>query len=231
MLLMNVVQDGSPGEHGDAVESAQRVLGEALRGAIAAGHRPQALLSVADSPWAEIDRVVREYRCESLLLGRARLDEPGMRNLEQLMRDLPANVAFLLAEPGWSLDRVDRILVPIGGRSGHYALRARMLGSLCRTSSREVTWLRVVRRDASDAAVRQALRTVENQADDASARASRIVVERSDDPRAAIFEHAKDADLMIVGLHAQRGQRVFGEAVPQLVRDAPCACLIISVGE
>ncbi len=231
VVLMNVVQGEGNGEHGDPVASAQQVLGEALRAAIAAGHRPQALLSVSDSPWQEIQRVAREYRCESLLLGHARLEQERIRDLEQLMDEVPIHVAFLLADAGWTLNRARRILVPIAGRSGHYALRARVIGSLCREGEREVTWLRVVPKDASEAVVRQARRGLEIRVDDVRVRHGQVVIERDDDPREAILRHARNADLMILGLHGQRGRRRFGTEVPRLVRDSPCATLIISSGD
>jgi amino acid transporter/nucleotide-binding universal stress UspA family protein len=231
VVLMNVVQGQGPSEHGDPVASAQQVLGQALRAAMDAGHRPQALLSVSDSPWTEIQRVAREYRCESLLLGRARLEEGRIRDLEQLMDEVPIHVAFLLADAGWSLDRARRILVPIAGRSGHYALRARVIGSLCREAEREVTWLRVVPKDASEAVVRQARRGLEVRIDDVRVRHGQVIIERDDDPRGTILRHAQQADLMILGLHGQRGRRRFGTEVPRLVRDAPCATLIISSGD
>jgi APA family basic amino acid/polyamine antiporter len=231
VVLMNVVQDGGPNEHGDPVASAQQVLGESLRAAIGAGYRPQALLSVAESPWTEIRRVAREQRCESLLLGRPRLEEDRIRHLEDLMDDAPINVAFLVAEAGWDLAQTRRILVPIGGRSGHFALRARVLGSLCRQAEREVTWLRVLRANAGEAEMRQAKRGLDSRMEDVRVRHGRVLVERDDDVNAVILRHAQEADLMILGLHGQGGRRLFGTAVPQLVRAAPCATLIISHGE
>jgi nucleotide-binding universal stress UspA family protein len=56
----------------------------------------------------------------------------------------------------------------------------------------------------------------------------RVLVERDDDIGAAILRHAQHADLMILGLHGQRGRRLFGTEVPRLVRVTPCATLIIS---
>ena len=231
VVLMNVVHVGGATEHGDPVAGAQQVLGQALRAAMAAGHRPQALLSVSESPWAEIQRVAREHRCESLLLGRARLDQARIQELEQLMDEVPIHVAFLLADAGWELDRVRKILVPIAGRSGHFALRARVIGSLCRKADREVAWLRVVPKNASEAMVRQARRGLEMRNDDVAVRHGQVVIERDDDPRAAILSHARNADLMILGLHGERGRRRFGTEVPRLVRDSPCATLVISSGD
>jgi len=228
VLLMNVVRTGGEEEHGDPVSSAQEVLGEALRAAMAAGHSPRALLSVSPSPWDEIGRVAREYRCHGVLLGQARLDERGVAALEKLMAQVEGHVSFLFAEPSWSLARCRRILVPIGGRSGHYALRARLLGSLCRDGEREVVWLRVMSGHATDAELRSAGRALRELAADATPDSGIAIVERSDQPLETILARAEAADLVILGLHGVNGQRRFGRAVPELVRRASCASLVIS---
>ena len=228
VLLMNVVQSGGEQEHGDPVSVAQEVLGEALRAAMAAGHSPRALLSVSASPWDEIGRVARQYRCHGVLLGQARLDERGVAVLENLMAQVEGHVSFLFADPSWSLARCRKILVPIGGRSGHYTLRARLLGSLCRDGEREVIWLRVISTRATDSELRSAGRALRELAADATPGNGTVIVERSDEPTEVILARAEAADLLILGLHDVGGRRLFGRAVPELVRRASCATLIIS---
>jgi hypothetical protein len=230
VLLMSVLRSSADAASGDPVRRALDVLGEALRAALAAGHRPQALLSVADSPWTEIRRVAREYACHGVLLGRARLDEQSMAELESLMDDLDCHVAFLLAPRGWSLAGVRKILVPVGGRGGHGVLRARVLGSLCRDGSRDVTWLRVLPADASDVQAAQTRAELLRLAADATPDRGEAVVERNDDPLASLRSRAALADLMVVGLQRERGHRLFGRVVPHVVAHPGCATLIISTG-
>jgi APA family basic amino acid/polyamine antiporter len=230
VLLMNVLRSNTDAASGDPVRQAQDVLGEALRAALRAGHRPQALLSVADSPWAEIRRVAREYACHGVLLGRARLDERSMAELESLMDDLDCHVAFLLAPQGWSLEDVRKILVPVGGRGGHDVLRARVLGSLCRDGAIDVTWFRVLPADASDIHVAQTHAELLRLAADATPGHGESLVERSDDPLASLLSRAAQADLMVVGLQRERGHRLFGQLVPHVATHPECATLIISTG-
>jgi APA family basic amino acid/polyamine antiporter len=228
VLLMNVIRGGQGDEAADAVTRAQAVLGAALRATLDEGHQPQALLSVADSPWSEIRRVARAYRCQGVLLGRAQLDERGVAELEALLNDLDADVSLLLAPEGWALDAARHILVPVGGGGDHGVLRARVLGSLCRDGQRTVTWLRVLPAHAHRPRLLRAEAELAELADDATPERRTLRVVQSDDALATLSAAAHDADLMVVGLPRQRRRTSFGRLVPALVRSSPCATLILS---
>jgi len=101
------------------VLQAQAVLGRALASSFSTGHLPEALLTVAPTPWAEIARVARTHHCESLVLGLQRLDvqaeEEGGGRLEGLLNEVDCDVGVVRAPPGWSLAEAGRVLVPVGG--------------------------------------------------------------------------------------------------------------------
>jgi amino acid transporter len=163
VLLLSVVpspQPGGPPEAGDdgrgaagdpagdiavRLADAQEVVRNALTASYATGQTPEALITAAPEPWAEIRRVARAYDCECLLLGLPRLAQhPDVSRVEQLINEVDCDVAILCAPPDWQLAQARRILVPIGGRGEQHELRARLLGSIVRTAPREVTFLRVL---------------------------------------------------------------------------------------
>jgi hypothetical protein len=160
VLLLSVVPSPQPGpdddEAGDEppgrdidmaarLADAQEVVRNALTASYATGQTPEALITAAPEPWAEIRRVARAYDCECLLLGLPQLSQnPDVSRVEQLINEVDCDVAILCAPPGWQLSEVRRVLVPIGGRGEQHELRARLLGSLVRTAPREVTFLRVL---------------------------------------------------------------------------------------
>ncbi len=136
---------------------SQAVLRELLRASAKAGIRVETLTTVAPQPMEEIARVARLHRCESVLLGLSEISEDSHgTHLESLLGTLDANVVVLRSRPDWRLTDVEKILVPIAGRGGHDHLRALLLGSLLRSTQREVTFLRVLPTDAGHDEVRRA---------------------------------------------------------------------------
>jgi hypothetical protein len=132
-----------------ALDSAQRVLREALRAALRAGHAPEALMTISTEPWSEIERIARVRESESILLGLTRIGD-SVDRLEKLLNRLECDVAVLAAPPGWRLDHAKRIVVPVGGRGSQKELRARLLSSLGRASGRKITFVRVMPANTDD---------------------------------------------------------------------------------
>ncbi len=214
-----------------AVTGAQEVQGRALNAALSEGHQPEALLTIARAPWAEITRVAKGHRCSGLLFGRPGIDEAGLRALEDVMSSVDCDVTFLSAPPAWRLAEVTRVIVPVGGRGQHSELRARLLGSLSRTAPRQVVWLRIVPPDASDVALEQARRHVAELAEHSTAGTPSVIVERAGDFSHAVAAHCRPTDLLVLGLRRpERGRRVFGELAPRIAAQVSCATVVISRG-
>ncbi len=231
VLLLSVVRH-TPDESAEPralIAPAQNVLTEALSTALAAGHRPEALLTHAEAPWPEIARVVRTYRCESLLLGLPRLDrDETAKELEQLLNDVECDVAVLRATPGFNLSKVERVLVPVGGGGVQHELRARLLGSLTRGAKRKFEFLRVVPEGVSRSAFKEAKRQVSHLAEEeAHGTASGVVVE-SNDVTETVLEHAKNADLLVLGLQRVGGRKAFGEVTRRIAAEPGCATIMLS---
>jgi hypothetical protein len=196
---------------------------------LAAGHRPEALLTHANAPWPEIARVVRSYRCESLLLGLPRLDRTETADeLEQLLNDVECDVAVLRATPGFNLSKVERVLVPVAGGGVQHELRARLIGSLTRGAKRKFEFLRVVPRGVSRSSLKEARRQVRHLAEEEAHGTATGVVVESDDVTETVLEHANKADLLILGLQRVGGRKAFGEVTRRIAAEPGCATIMLS---
>ncbi|MCA9674580.1 MAG: amino acid permease [Kofleriaceae bacterium] len=230
VLLLTVVKSprGAGADPLARLDDAQRVVGEALSTSYAAGQTPEALITAAADPWAEIGRIATEYECDSLLIGglaKGEHDAP----LAKLIRQLYCDVAVMRATPGWSLAEARKILVPLGGRGDEHELRARVLASLCRDGSRSVTFVRVLPALASDDDVAEVERQVAQRAEVKLGRRPRVKILRAADPQAALVELAASHDLILLGLHRDVwGRRGLSPFAIDVARAAPCPAILLS---
>lgn len=211
------------------LESAQQSLAAALNASINKAHMPEALLTVADNPFPEIIRVANEHQCQSLLLGFAQTPEAkAVERLEELLTKLTCDVVVLRAPSNWTLDQARRILVPIGGRGGQDALRARLLGKLGNDGERRCQFLRVLKPAAmaGHAEIQRQLNEIAGEEFGSNVGAEVIEAE---DVFAAITERAHASDLVVLGLQRLgRRQRVFGPLPLHLLRVCSTPILMIS---
>jgi len=210
---------------------AQQALSEALTASLASGHSPEALMTIAPAPWAEISRVARSHRCESLLVGLSKMDaddENGGKHLEGLLNDVDCDVAVLRAPPGWRLEQTTRILVPVGGRSAHHELRARLIGSLARSKSTKVTFLGVLPTTAAEDEQEETRRHLMRLAEDEARGKPVTQVVLADDIVGAIVEQARKSDLVILGLQRVGRRRLFGDVALRIASESSSATIMIS---
>jgi nucleotide-binding universal stress UspA family protein len=233
VLLLTIVH--APDDQADEtllprLEDAQRVIQHALAASYRQGQTPEALITAAAKPWAEIRRVAEEHDCESILLGLGgAASATVLSEIDELINQLECDVAVMRAPETWRLSEAKRILVPIGGGGAVHEMRARVLGSICRGSDRAVTFARVVPSKATDAEVADALRGASNMAETKLRATPTVQIVRSDDPVAALVELSKDHDLMVLGVTQTRwGRRSFGRIALSVAREASCAAMIIS---
>jgi APA family basic amino acid/polyamine antiporter len=231
--LLSVVGTAS---HGDEelltreVGRAQSVLGSALKAAIAADLRPEALVTLHDDPWREIVRVAQRTGCESILLGIGHLDGALMVGpLGELIQQVDADVVILRAPPDWHPDAVKNVLVPSRGGREQSPVRARLLGSLARTSVQDVTFLGVLPERTDFTVSQRALRGLRRLANDEIPGQSHAEVILGDDVVAKVLERAADTDLLILGLNpAGRRGDVFGDLMLRIAQGTSCPLLMIS---
>jgi nucleotide-binding universal stress UspA family protein len=219
-----------PDENSMPIENAQAVLREMLRASAKTGISAETLTTIAPQPMEEIERVARLHRCESVLLGLSEISEDSHgTHLEGLLGTLDANVVVLRSREDWQLTDVQRILVPIAGRGGHEHLRAQLLGSLLRSTKRELIFLRVLPENASPDVIRLAKRDLRRLADDEVREPCEVVVELSDDALATVVQYADESDLLILGVQRHgRRKKLFGGFTRQIAKQTSCPIIVMS---
>lgn len=213
-----------------ALRDVEAIVRESLEASLADGHAPEVLISVAADPWNEIARVAASRRCESLLVGLPSADEQAsVEPLEKLLNRVDGDVVVLRAPTGWSPRDVRRIIVPVGGRGKHDALRARLLGSLGREGAGRVhRFVRVMPVGTDEATRARAESDLRVFAAEETHEAPEADVRCADDVVETLAELAGPGDLVVLGLHQHRGRRLFGEVGLRLARQTDAAILMIS---
>jgi len=234
VLLLSIVRVPERAWQGEdpppSLHHVQEVLGRALAASFSVGLAPEALTTVARDPWAEIARVSRLHRCESLLLGLSNLEQEATgAEMDRLLGQVDSDVVILRAPPGWRLSDANRILVPIGGRGGHDQLRARLLSSLCRSGPKEVTYLRVLPPSVPEEAARDVRRHLQQLGSDEVPGTFRVEVVTREAPVDEIVCRALDNDLVVLGLQRLgRRRKVVGKVSARIARETGGALIIIS---
>ena len=210
--------------------STQDVLREALTASFSSDLSPEALITVAADPWREIVRVARIHSCESLLIGLGDLVQDKMNPyLNELMSKVDSDTVFLKASPDWQLSKARRILVPVAGKGDHDELRARLLGSLCRSMEREVTFLRVISQKTTQSELKSVRYKLTLFAEDEVPIKPIVEVVQSNDVIGAIRKYASESDLAILGIkRTGRRQKTFGPVAMEMTRAASGATILIS---
>lgn len=229
--LLSVVKSGGLDDEAQAraLADGERVLHEAMRESLRTGHAPEGLLTLARDPWREIERVAVAHRCESLLLGFTNLDrDRSVERLEELINAVAVDAGILRSDAGFRLDKVRRILVPLGGRGGQDDLRARVLGSMCRAQEREVCFVKVVPDGWSPDRRAVALRELREIALEETPGDPQVELLHGEDPIATIVERTSETDMVMIGLARVDGRRTFGRVGLEIARRCSCATLLIS---
>jgi len=204
-------------------------LGETLP----AGLRCEGLTTVGVDPWDEIRKAAHTHRCATVLMGLADLESASARaRIEQLANHIDSNLVLLKATPGFQPRQVRRILVPIGGKGVHNALRARLITGLHRDAEVdvEVLYLLVVPAATPLPVAEQFQRVHRELVRDEARRVPRTVeVVRSDDVIGAIADTTHRCDLLVLGLaQTGKGDRVIGRISGPIIARTQCAVMLVS---
>ncbi|MEJ2201953.1 MAG: hypothetical protein P8X63_13215, partial [Desulfuromonadaceae bacterium] len=199
-----------------ALDSMADVMRQSMAAAMRAGVRAQALATLSNDPWREIQRVARLHRCDSLLLGMSRIDDATISGaLEELFDQLGCNVAVLRAPTGWKIQQARRILVPVSIRSHPNSLRARLLTHLSRHQPECVIRYFMVVPPSLSATSLERIRRINtaNMVDEITRAELQVVV--SDDPLQSIIRAAAETDLILLGLEQGKRKQRLISAMPR----------------
>jgi amino acid transporter len=211
------------------LSATEEVVSAALRHSYASGNVPETLVTFAESPLDEIRRIAEEHQCQTLLLGLGNIAQMRESQLESLIDDVDSDVALMRIPDGWSLGNVKSILVPVGGLGDQHEMRARLLGSIGRSSPRDVSFVTVLSPDASPSDVKRVRRDISKLADLKVRGASKVLVLQAEDAAEAILNEAKKHDLMLIGLQSVgKGRKVFSDFTLRIAREAECASIFLS---
>lgn len=220
----NAIEDLSP------IDRSHEVMRELLRASLKVGIRVEALTTVASEPMTDIARVARLHQCGSVLVGLSHIPEEGDKShMESLLADIDADVVALRARDDWTLHGAKRILVPVAGRGGHESLLARLLGSITRSSAREVTFLRILGPDARPDEIARTKRELNRLSGDLIRGISHVEVVQSESAVEAVAELADSFDLIIIGAHREgRHKEVFGDFTRGLAHSTRVPLIVMS---
>jgi amino acid transporter len=234
VLLLTVVRrpkdfKAAEAETTKSLGDAQQVVEQAMGASLTAGHAPEALMTIAADPWKEIARIAQTRDCESLLIGFSSLaDHSNVAHIEQLLNAIDCDVVVLRAPKDWSLNADTKIIVPVGGRGGHDALRARLLGSLGRTGLKNVRFVQATKQTLPRSTKLQLERELRIFAREETYGAPDAKLLESNDIVEALAQEAGPNDLIILGLRHHRGKRLFSELALRVARRTEAATLMIS---
>jgi basic amino acid/polyamine antiporter, APA family len=237
VLLHQVILDRGDTDVRKGLEAAAAALGNAWVRTRADGVATELLLSVAPSPWEEIQRMARERSVDTVLLGMGAV-APGSGGeakaaITHLLEGLPSDVAILhtpaARAEGFDLAHVRRVLVPLSGDNDHDRLRARLLGALGRFGASELTFLRVLPEGAPPSARRQAEAALRTYLEDEARGRGTVRVLEASAPMDTILEEARGMDLLILGITRPRGGKSrMGELLARLIEQSPVPVLLLS---
>ncbi|MEZ4433838.1 MAG: amino acid permease [bacterium] len=239
ILLFNVIrpprldESQSGPELDRALDDATRTMRDSLAATMRAGLRCEGLTTVGPDPWRAIRRAAVTHRCATVLMGLSDLaSDEAVARIEALATALESNLVLLRALPEQGPASIRRLLVPIGGKGVHNALRARLLAGLHRDAGGrlEVTYLLVAPPSMSPARQAQLVRVHEELVRDEARQVPRVVrLVQSDDVVAAIVAEAAAHDLLVMGLtQTANDKRVIGRITRATVQATACPVMLVS---
>lgn len=214
----------------EKLANVQQALEQALTGSFETNLKPDSLLTIAEQPWDEIERVVRVHNCRSLLLGLSSFsDIRTTLNLEKLVSMVTCDlVVFRQPYTGWQILKAKKIMVPVAGYSAHDALRARVVGSIWRESKPEITFVQIIPNSSTEAYEQQQYVKLHRFANGIVPQSGIAEIVRSDDITGTLVKQTKQYDLVIMGLQQTgKHQRAFSNLSLKMAKETDTALIFI----
>ena len=213
------------------LKSSGEVTQYALKASFETGLRPETLTTIADHPWEEIERVAKEHKCGSLLLGLSDLNDlPTLQNLEKLVKHVKADVVvFRQSYSGWKITAARKVLIPVAGFESHDPLRASVAASLWRASQPEITFIQILPQLTPRETIEKNNSRLSRFAHSIIPGKTKVGIIQSDDVESELINQAAEHDLVIMGLgKVGKNQKAFGHLALALAERTKTALIFIS---
>ena len=231
VLLLNIAQRAAGPDQKASVDIMADILRRSMAAALDSGIRVECLGTLSSDPWLEIERVANLHHCALTLMGMSDLSDKETRHrLETLAARLPSNLAILRARDGWDPLSIQNILVPIGGRDVHNALRARLLTALYHQAKNkiQITYLIVAPADTKPEDQSRIVRTWQQLVSDESPAQSQIRIIPGHSISGIILEQARASDLLILGMgKLSRHRHGFSPVVTKIIADRSVSNVLV----
>lgn len=232
VLLLSIVTPGKDREDITLrLDNNREAMQQALMASFDSGLRPDALTTIANEPWEEIERVVKVHNCRSILLGLSSFSEmQTTNNLEKLVKRVKCDVVvFRQPYSGWKISEARKVMIPVAGQKSHDRLRARIAASLWRTTQPEITFLQILPSGTPEAKREKIQKSLDRFAGRIIPGKTETVLVETDDVMAELIRQTKDYDLVIMGLgRSGPDQPAFGRIPVALARETETALIFIS---
>ncbi len=207
----------------------QQVLLKAQELALQQGVPLTSVLKIGRSIPAEIVQVARDNRCDLILMGYKREEDPLENSvIYHVVTHQPCDVAILKSDKS-SLSEFKRLLVPIGGKIINDALKVRLIYSLYKDTGCRVTLMIVVPPNASKLQRKRAEDALQQAAQLYQIPDIELVMDEHDQVAEAIIARAKDYDLLVLGIREEPLLRTFffGAITQQVAGQVTCPTLLV----
>ncbi|MCH8558945.1 MAG: amino acid permease [Balneolia bacterium] len=232
VLLLSIVTPGKDRE--DIIlrlDNNRKAMQQALMASFDSGLRPDALTTIANEPWEEIERVVKVHNCRSMLLGLSSFSElQTTQNLEKLVKKVKCDVVvFRQPYSGWKITEVKKVLIPVAGQASHDRLRARIAATLWRTIQPEITFLNILPPGTTETRREAIRKNLDRFAGRIIPGQTQTLLVETDDVKGELIRQTKEHDLVIMGLGKPGPeQRAFGPIPIALAEETDTALIFIS---
>lgn len=232
VLLLSIVTEGKDRDDISLrLDNNRQAMQQALLASFDSGLRPDALTTIANEPWEEIERVVKVHNCRSILLGLSSFsDMQTTNNLEKLVKRVKCDVVvFRQPYSGWKITEAKKVLIPVAGQTSHDRLRARIAATLWRTIQPEITFLSILPAGTTEQKREDIRKRLERFAGRIIPGKTSTLLVETDDVKGELIRQTKENDLVIMGLgKAGPEQRAFGPIPIALAEQTNTALIFIS---
>ena len=187
------------------------------------------LLKIGRSAADEIVQTARETRCDLILMGYKREQDPLENSvIYHIVTHQPCDVAILKSDHAID-EELQRILVPIGGKVINDALKVRLIYSLYKDTGCRVTLMTVVPPHAGRLQRKRAQEALRTAAALYQIPDVELVLDEHEDVAEAIIARAGEHDLLVLGMREEPWLQsfFFGTVTQRVASQVQCPTLLV----